>query len=590
MAQIPGRSSANEGVEAVLARLREEAVRCGLLARADEPDPVLRTLLEGFGAEIAALRLELEHSLEENRHNLLAHFLGLGFRRQPAQGLVALALQQSTAIDSGLVLTGRVPQQYGADRREFRLPGRALLPAMSLGAAAYTGPGGLLILDADREVPSRSREAVALGEVGEPGPPCLHFGLSGSPPRTGEVLVLAIVPPEESFSRLSGRNAELATYRAWVRQGTFRGLGARSLPPPLRLEEALPSPGLSGAVSDRLPTREAIFQVLWEKHFYENLLFVWHGPLGELLPPGPPPEALTDALRQLDPKRADAYGATLRWLTLALPNLPGGDPLRLIKRVAVNALPAVAYELLPMHRHNVSMETMHPVTGVLPIPLAEEIHAFLQRDDWVVDSVESGGVPYCHVHEHPKPGDPWYALVSDSRSSTLYIRPGDLGGRALEPVDLQLGRLVGEEANQAELNLSPYNRTEYPGVSRVARIVNFVGGTRAHAQDIELPWEGIGAFLRTRDRLVTRWDYEGFVLRFDPRIVECTFRNVALPREGRFVPGVAVVLHFDASLELDEESMRTAAAALANELENRAALGTHLDVRVGDCRRRGEET
>lgn len=586
MSHGPQRAPTGGEIQAVFARLRDEAVRCGLLPRAAEPDPVLRTLLGGFATEIAALRLELEDSLDENRRNLLAHFLGLGFRRHPAQGLAAFTLDEPARIDDGLVLTGRSSRQFGTERREFRIPGAARLPALSIGAAAYTGPGGLLLMDADREAPSRSQDAIPLGEFAEPGPPCLHLGLNGTPPRAGEVLVLAIVPPEESRSRLSGQNAELGSYRAWLKEGSFHGANGVPLGPPSRLEEALPLATLTSAVSDRLPTRQAAFQVLRDRHFYGDLLQVWVGPLGEHLAPGPAPEILTRAVTQLDPERAKAYGAPLRWLTLRLPRLPGGDPLRLFKRVAVNVLPLVAYELLPARRHSASIENLHPVTGVLPIPLASEIHAILQQDDWVVDSVESGGVPFRHIHEHPSPGEPWYALVSDSRSSTLYARLADTRARTLEPVDLQLGRLVGEEANSAEADPSPYNRTEYPGVNRVAQLVGFVGGTGAHVRDTELPWEGIGSFLRTRDRLVTRWDYDSFVRRFDPRVVECSFENAALPRQGRFIPGVMLTLHFDSGLELDPASMQTAAAALANELDHRAPLGAHVDVRVGAPRSR----
>lgn len=576
-----------EVVQGVLHRLRSEAARCGLVSEAAQPDPTLRTLFEGFAYEIATMRSELERSLEQNRHNLLSQFLGLGVRRQPAQALVAVLASEAPTIDEELRLTGEGSRAQGAERREFRVPGQFRLCSLALGGAAYTGPGGLFLLDPDPRFPVRSNPILPMGEFSTPGPPCLHFGLRGTPPRGGEILSLAVVPPEEGRSRLARQGPELLSYRRWLCAGSMYTGDGRPLEPPQRIADLGRDDAIADAVSDRLPTARAAFRTLLERHLHAELILAWPGPLGDLMRPGPPPEALRRGLDALAPDRIGAWGEDLRWLTLRLSHLPVDDASRLFKRVAVNVLPAIAYEVLPVECYHPTGENIHAGTGMLPLPLGESTHALLQADDWVVDRVECTGEQFPHIHEHPDPDGNWYGLVSDWRSSTLYLHPAMRRAATMGAVNLHLGRLVGEEANGSVLDSSPYNRTAYPGVEAVAPIVEFAGGGSMAGASAEAMWEGIGSFLRTRDRLITRWDYESFILRFDPRIVRCRFENAALPRQGRFVPGIAITVHFDRDLVFESGTMEVSVTALARELERRATLGTHVDVLLGDPENRG---
>ena len=465
----------------------------------------MQTLFEGFAAEIAALRLDLDHSLDENRRSLLAHFLGLGYRRQPSQALAGVSMEQPGGIDERLDLRGHTTRMPTEETLKFRLPGSVRLPRMSIGGAAYTGPRGLVLLDADPKAPQRTLEPIHVGEIDSPGPPTFHIGLRGTPPRAGELLTLAFIPPQESHFRLYPQQSrDLSDYRRWICGSSMHAAGG-VLAPPRRMDELVAEESLDGAVSDRLPTRRAAFRVLLEQHVYADLIFGWSGPLTDVLAVGPPPEQLLRQARQLCPDSARAWGNDLRWVSLRLAGLPGDDPLRLFHRIAVNVVPILAYEILEPDRQNVSMENVSPVTGVLPIPLTPETHAILQHNDWLIDRVESTGEIFPHVHEHPDPDGYWYGLLSDWCSSALYVHLPAVRPRSIGPVDLYLGRLVGSRANGAVLDPFPYNRSEFPGLDVLWQLTEFVGGTEGHAGDTDVPWEGIGSFLRTRDRLVTRW-------------------------------------------------------------------------------------
>lgn len=326
-----------------------------------------------------------------------------------------------------------------------------------------------------------------------------------------------------------------------------------------------------------------------ERHIYGELLFIWEGPLVESLAVGEPPETLRRAAADLAPDDLEEWGGELRWLSIELPNLPRGDPLRLFKTLAVNALPVIAYRELRPDRNNISYDEIVAQTGVVSYPLSNELHQALQRDDWVVDRVECSGEEFPHVQEHPDPEKGWYALVSDSRSSTIYFHVPEDRPVHMGTLDLYIGQLVGEEGNGALIEPNPYNRASYSGLRSVTAVTETVGGTGEYEGDHELPWEAVGSFLRTRDRLITRWDYDGFIRRFDPRIAACSFRNVALQREDAFLPGVAITVHFDQELNVPRADCQVAIALLARELERRAALGTQLEVRLGEPRARMAE-
>ncbi len=569
-------------VAAVVSRLRDEAVRCRLLPQGAELDPVLQTLFEGFAAEIAGLRRELDGSLDQNRRNLLAHFLGLGYRRQPAQALAVFSMDQPGALDDHLVLRGRSTRTVPPEGREFRLVGSFRLPRLSLAGAAYTGPGGFVWFAPDPECLQRSLDPVHVGETRSPGAPALHIGLRGVPPRAGEVLSLAVIPPGESQFRLYAEHSrDLADFRRWLCESAFSAGSGLPLEPPRRLDELGRETELRDLVADRLPTREAAFHELLERHVHSDLILAFPGPLAERLVSGPAPEELRRAAEDLSFEAA-AWGDDVRWFSLRLPSLPGDEPLRLFQRIAVNVLPVAAYEVFPPERQQVSLDNVSPVTGMLPIPLTPDAHQALQRDDWVVDRVEWSGETLHNVHTHVDPQGLWYGLLSDWRSSTLYLHLPRPHPPVVGAVDFYLGRLVGEEANGARLDPNPYNRSEFPGLDTVHVLTEFVGGTSEQVQDAEIPWEGIGSFLRTRDRLITRWDYEGFIRRFDPRIVACEFDTAAIPSSGRFVPGIAITVHFDQALEVPREETEVAVISLAREVDRRALLGSHVEIRLGE--------
>lgn len=565
----------------VMGRLRKEAARCEILSEAGQPDPTLDVLLTGFAREIASLRGELRDSLERNRRNLLSQFLGLGVRRQPAQALVACATNAPFSVDQNLDLRGASRLGGAARPQRFRCPGSVRLPHLTLAVVAYTGPGGLFLSPSTSPSSVRSNPLAFAGEFADPGPPCLHIGLRGVPPRRDEVLSLAVVPPEESRSRLAASGPELLSYRRWLEEGTFFTGGGEVLPPPRRLCDLAGTDTLADVVSDRLPTARAAFRGLLRRHLYADLVLAWAGPLDDVLVAGPPPETLRRAVEILASGDREEWPGDLRWMTLRLPRLPGGDPGGLIKRVAINVIPVVAYrrsdspESMPVTDANI-----HPTTGMLPVPLSEETHLLLQGDDWVVDHVECGGETYPHIHEHPDPEGNWYGLVSDRRSSALYLHPArqsvSLDGR----VFLYLGRLVGDEANDSTVDPLPYDHRNQ-AVREVTAVVDFVGGGSAAGVSEEAAWEGIGSFLRTRDRLITKWDYVNFIQRFDPRIVHCSFSSAALPREARYVPGILVTVHFEQELHLDSRTMGVSVAALAREVELRATMGTHVDIELG---------